>query len=111
MAPGHRLLGRANGAILVAVGVLHQYRSHEIRAQLARQIASRQPFALEVATNFRAVGIDRAAAAGEAIDALGSRGLLEIVDLQRRAAHRTRPAGFSWRRRHPFLTPPPVRST
>src|SRR5580698_10711212 len=88
MAPGHRLLRRANGAIFVAVRVLHQDRADEVRAQLARQIAPCQPFALEVATNFRPVGIDRTAAAGEAIDALGSRGLLEIVDLQRRAAHR-----------------------
>src|ERR1700733_10059367 len=106
MAPGHRLLRRANGAIFVAVRVLHQDCADEVRAQLARQIAPRQPFALEVTTNFRPVGIDRAAAAGEAIDALGSRGLLEIVDLQRRAAHRAGSAGFSERRSHSFLAPP-----
>ena len=103
MAPGHRLLRGANGAIFVAVRVLHQDSSDKIRAQLTRQIAKRQPFALEVTADLRALGIDRAAAAQAAIDALWPRGLLEMVDLQRGAAHCAGPAGFSRRRRHPFL--------
>ena len=107
VAPGHWLLRRANGAIFVAICVLHKDRADQVGAQLARQVAPRQPFALEVATNFWAVSVDRAAAAGEAIDAFGARGLLEIVDLQRRTAHRACPAGFPWRRRHSFLAPPP----
>ena len=48
----------------------------EVRPQLARQIAPCQPFALEVMTNFRPVGIDRAAAAGEATTHLGPGGFL-----------------------------------
>ena len=65
--------GRANGAIFVAVGVLHQDCADEIRAQLPRQVATGQPFALEVTADLWALSIDPAAAASAAIDALGPR--------------------------------------
>src|SRR5260370_18579382 len=72
MAPGHRLLRRADRLVFVAVRVFHQDRADEIGPQLPREIAAREPFALEVAANLRPRGVDRAAAAEAAVPAQGT---------------------------------------
>src|SRR5690348_16910200 len=95
MAPGKRLLRRANGSVLVAVGVLHEDRADAVRPQRGRKVAAGQPFALEVAANPGARSVDGAAPADPAIDAERTRRLVEMRNLQRRATHRARPAGFS----------------
>ena len=48
----------------------------------------------------RALGVNRAAAAAEAVGAQRAGRLVEMRDLERRAAHRAGPAGFSRRRGH-----------
>src|SRR5271165_1058453 len=104
IAPRHRLLWRADGAVFVAVRVLHEDRADDVGAQLPRQIAKGQPFALEVAADLWARGVNRTAAANATILAQRAGWLFEMRDLQRGAAHRTRPTGFSRRRRHPSLS-------
>src|SRR5271154_5388136 len=103
MAPSHWPLRRANGAVFVAIPVLHEDRADKVWAQLPGQIAAGQPFAFEVAAYLRTLCVNRAAAADPAIVAQRARRLVEMCDLQRRAAHRAGPAGFSQRRGHHFL--------
>src|SRR5271170_3422553 len=103
MAPSHWPLRRANGAVFVAIPVLHEDRADKVWAQLPGQIAAGQPFAFEVAAYLRTLCVNRAAAADPAIVAQRARRLVEMRDLQRRAAHRAGPAGFSQRRGHHFL--------
>ena len=79
----------AYGPVFAAVLILHQYRANKIRPQLTGKIAPRQPFALERAAYVRSVAVNGAATAEPAIGAKRTGRLAELVDRERRTAHRT----------------------
>src|ERR1700675_1905389 len=102
-APRESTRRRADRAIFVGVVRLHEDSADSVGAKVLRQGAAGQPLAFEIPTQARPGRIDRAAAAGYAMNACGARGLLELIDFERGAAHRAFAAGFAGSRRHDVL--------
>src|ERR1700683_4761855 len=103
IAPPESTRRRAEGAIFVGVVRLHEDRADSVGAKVLRQGAAGQPLAFEIPAQARPRRIDRAAAAGYALNACRPRGLLELIDFERGAAHRAFAAGFAGSRRHDVL--------
>src|SRR3954453_8117991 len=61
LAPGERARRRADRAIFVDLGVLHQQGADSVWPEILRQRAARQPLAFEIPAHLRARGIDGAA--------------------------------------------------
>src|SRR5271168_19594 len=99
-APRESTRRRADGAIFVGVVRLHEDRADSVGAKVLRQGAAGQPLAFEIPAQARPRRIDRAAAAGYAMNACRPRGLLELFDFERGAARRAFAAGFTGSRRH-----------